>query len=90
MYIYIYKREKINIYIYIYVEYIWARTLLPTRPSIFLIYSTYIYICPKYFPYIFLCMFRNLFSQQILIKLLNRGIVECTNYAHTNMNLIRK
>ena len=24
----------------------------------------YIYICPKYFPYIFRSMFRNLFSQQ--------------------------
>ena len=35
-------------------------------PYIFLIYSThtYIYICPKYFPSIFLRMFRNLFSQQ--------------------------
>ena len=40
-------------------------------PYIFLIY--FILICPKYFPYIFLCMFRNLFSQQIYIKLFNRG-----------------
>ena len=30
-------------------------------PYIFLI--CFIFICPKYFPYLFLCMFRNLFSQ---------------------------
>ena len=29
------------------------------------IFHIYIYICPKYFPSIFLCMFRNLFSEQI-------------------------
>ena len=29
------------------------------------IFHIYIYICPKYFPYIFLSMFRNLVSQQI-------------------------
>ena len=26
---------------------------------------TYIYICPKYFPYSFLCMVRNLLSHQL-------------------------
>ena len=35
-------------------------------------YIFHIYICPKYFPCIFLCMFRNLFNDQICIELLNR------------------
>ena len=43
-----------------------AHLIFPLRifmaiPHMFLTY--FIFICPKYFPYIFLCMFRNLFSQ---------------------------
>ena len=30
------------------------------------IFHIYIYICPKYFPCIFLCMVRNLFSYQLI------------------------
>ena len=44
-------------------DYIVISDIFMDIPYVFHIYI-YIYICPKYFPYIFLCMFRNLFSQQ--------------------------
>ena len=52
---------------FLYYQYLW----------IFLIYSLYIsyiyiYICPKILSIYFLCIFRNLFSQQISIELFNR------------------
>ena len=34
------------------------------------IFHIYMCICPNYFPYIFLCMFRDLCSQQIYIFLI--------------------
>ena len=55
------------VYIYgIYKEYWGCAPHPPTRPSIFLIYSTYIYIYifAEYFPYMFPCVFLNLWSQQ--------------------------
>ena len=56
-----------NIYGYsLYIPYIF-------HISLSLYIYIYIYICPKYVPYVFLCMFRNLFSQQIKISLFNRG-----------------
>ena len=32
--------------------------------SLYIPFIFHIYICPKYVPYMFLCVFRNLFSQQ--------------------------
>ena len=63
-----------SLFLLIYLFILW---IFMDIPYIFLIYSTYIYIyiyiCPKYFAYSFLCMFHNLFSQQIYIQLFNRS-----------------
>ena len=52
--------------IIVYHEYLWMFLIYSLYiPHIYIYIYTAVYICPKYFPSIFLCMFRNSFSEQI-------------------------